>query len=133
MLLAAVDANLKYRGLSVLTEYYFRSLTDFAGGPAVEDLFDHGFMLQTGMFLIRERLEILGRWSRVVGDSGTLGSTVESFDEVAAGVVLYFRGHSSKLTFDVTHLNGAPVRDLALNVLPGDDGMMYRTQLQIRF
>ena len=30
-------------------------------------------------------------------------------DEIGAGIVLYARRHNLKATFDVTHLNGAPV------------------------
>lgn len=132
MFLYSVDANWKYRGCTVLTEYYFRQFNEFAGA-AVSDLFDHGFLLQTGLFVVRERVELLARWSRVVGDSGTLGATTESFDEVGAGAVLYLNGHRAKFTFDATHLNGAPIRDGALNIGPGDDGMLYRTQFQLFF
>jgi hypothetical protein len=128
----AVDANWKYRGASLLTEYYFRSIGDF-DGAAVDSLFDHGFLLQVGKFVIRKRLELLVRWSRIEGDSGTLGAKNESSDEVAAGVVWYLNGQRAKLTFDVTRLNGAPIRDSALNILPGDDGILYRTQFQFYF
>ena len=128
----AVDANAKYRGGTILTEYYFRTLGNFRG-DRVDDLFDHGFLLQLGKFVVREKLELVCRWSRIVGDSGTLGSEVQSSDEVAAGFVWFINGQRAKLTFDATRLNGAPVRDLALNILPGDDGMLYRTQFQLYF
>lgn len=71
-LLYSVDANFKYQGMSVLSEYYFRSITKFSGA-SVPDLFDHGFLLQAGSFLVRDKLEMSSRWSRIVGDSGTLG------------------------------------------------------------
>jgi hypothetical protein len=128
----AVDANGKYRGWSVLSEYYFRTLSHFRGA-AVEDLFDHGFLLQTGKFVVPGKLELLVRWSRIVGDSGTLGQRDQSADEVAGGFVWYMKGHRAKFTFDVTRLNGTPIRDLALNILPGDDGMLYRSQFQLYF
>lgn len=128
----SVDANLKYQGLSVLTEYYFRQMTGFEN-TAIPTLNDHGFMVQAGWFLIAERLELAARWSRIVGDSGSLGGVERSADEVAGGINVYFRGHNAKLQFDVTHLNGSPMADRALNILPGDSGLLYRTQFQIVF
>jgi hypothetical protein len=128
----AVDMNFKYQGLSFHSEYYLRSLSNFAGAP-IPGLFDHGFLLQTGYFIFPETLELAARWSRISGDSGTLGVTDQSADEVAAAVIWYIRGHNVKLTFDATHLNGAPLRDSALNILPGDAGWLFRSQLQMRF
>lgn len=127
-----VDSHLKYRGLSFITDYYFRSLSEFAGA-AVPDLYDHGFLLQLGYFVVPARFELLARWSRVVGDSGTLGLLRQSADEVAGGAVWYIRGHNLRLTFDVTHVNGAPINSSTLNMLPGDDGWLFRTQFQWRF
>lgn len=127
----ATDLNLKYSGASFHSEYYFRIIDDFNSN--IPTLFDHGFMLQSGYFILPRKLQLLSRWSRIVGDSGTLGVVEHSADEAAGGVVWYFRSHEAKLTLDVTHLNGAPIRDTALNILPGDSGWMYRTQLQIKF
>lgn len=130
--LYSVDANWKYRGGSLLTEFYFRKLDNFDGGFD-GSLFDHGYLIQAGRFVIREKLEFLARWSRIQGNSGTLGAQDQSSDEVAAGLVWYLRGNRAKLTFDATRLNGAPIRDAALNIMPGDDGMLYRTQFQLYF
>ena len=128
----AIDGNYKCNGWSMLGEYYFRTIGDVSGA-SVTALFDHGFLLQSGCFLIPEKLEIIARYSRISGDSGTLGATVESADEVAGGLAWYIRGQDLKLIFDATHLNGSPLRDTSLNILPGDDGMLYRTQFQFRF
>lgn len=128
----AADLNFKYHGLSFHSEVYARSLSNFAGVP-VPALFDHGLLLQLGHFVVPEKLELATRWSRINGDSRTLGVTNESADEVAAALIWYIRGHNVKLTFDATHLNGAPIRDLALNILPGDAGWLFRSQLQVKF
>ena len=130
--LYAVDANFKWRGISVLSEYYFRHFNQFAGAN-VPDLFDHGMLLQAGCFVVSEKLELVSRWSRAVGDSGTLGLRNQSADEVGGAIVWYIRGHSIKLTFDVSHVNGSPTQDPALNLRAGDDGMLYRTQFQLTF
>lgn len=130
--LATVDAHFKYQGFAFIAEYYWRSLANF-NGAAVPSTFDHGYNLQTGYFIYPERVELLARWSRIVGDSGTLGASVESSDEVAGGLVWYIKGHNAKLTTDLTHLNGAPIRSDRLDTLGGDRGWLLRTQLQVAF
>lgn len=127
-----VDASCKYRGWSITSEYYFRWIDEFVG-DAIPALFDHGFWLQAGKFIVPGKLELITRWSRVVGDSGTLGATVESADEVAGGWVWYFNGQNARLTFDATHLNGAPISASSLDIFPGDRGWLFRTQIQLAF
>jgi hypothetical protein len=127
-----LDSHLKYRGLSFITDYYFRSMSGFVGAP-VPDVYDHGFLVQLGYFVVPQRFELLTRWSRVVGDSGTLGLVRQTADEVAFGGVWYIRGHNLKMTFDVTHIDGAPIAASTLNMLPGDAGWLFRTQFQWRF
>jgi hypothetical protein len=127
-----VDAHLKYRGWSFIADYYWRVVGPF-GDPTVPDLFDHGFLLQAGYFVCPGKLELLARWSRMVGDSGTLGVVNESSDEVAGGVAWYIRDQDAKLVIDATHLNGVPVKSDRLDALPGDAGWLFRTQLQVGF
>jgi hypothetical protein len=128
----AMDSHVKYHGMSVITEYFFRSLSNFSGAP-VDNLFDHGLLIQTGFFIKPKHVELIARWSRIVGNSGSLGARYESADEVAGGVVWYIRGQKMKVTFDATHVNGAPINDRALNILRGDDGWLFRTQFQFMF
>jgi hypothetical protein len=126
------DLHWKYRGWSVILDYYWRAISNFSGG-AVPDLGDHGFVAQTGYFVVPERFEILARWSRIVGDSGTLGRRVQSSDEIGGGIAWYFRGHHAKFVFDATHVNGVPIQESRLDMLPGDAGWFFRSQLQLAF
>jgi len=128
----ALDASCKYRGFSFTSEYYFRSIGGFRGANQ-SDLFDHGFSLETGYFVLPKKLELLARWSRVVGESGTLGLANQSSDERAMGAVWYFRHHEAKLTFDLTYLDGAPVDSFSLDIEPGAIGWLARTQMQLSF
>ena len=130
--LYSVDASLKYRGWSFTSEYYFRLVNDFQGA-AVPNLFDHGFWLQLGKFVVPQKFQLLARWSRVDGNSGTLGLSNQSTEEIAGGVVWYARGEHAKLTFDTTYLSGAPINSSALNIVPGDVGWLFRTQIQFSF
>jgi hypothetical protein len=130
--LFAMDASFKFRGWSSTLEYYFRTIDDFQGAD-ISDLFDQGFWLQLGKFVIPNKLQLLGRWSRVQGNSGTLGGKDQSSDEIACGFAWYFRGNHAKLVGDLTHLDGAPVDSPALDVTPGEIGWLYRTQIQFSF
>ncbi|QDV25125.1 porin family protein [Aureliella helgolandensis] len=130
--LYAADAGIKYRGASLNLEYYFRNVNGFHGAQ-LPDLFDHGLWLQGGYILIPEKLEVLARWSRVQGNSGTLGNDQRSSEEIAAGFVRYFKRQNVKLTVDATYLDGAPVNSTALDISQGDIGWLCRTQLQFSF
>jgi hypothetical protein len=127
-----VDAHWKYRGLSVISEYYWRGIANFRGAD-VPSLFDHGFNLQFGQFVVPEKLELLARWSRIVGDSGTLGLTDQSTDEVGVGLAWYFRGHQAKIVFDATRMNGMPLSSPRLDLSLRNEGWLMRTQLQLAF
>jgi hypothetical protein len=128
----AADLNVKFRGFSLIYEYYVRQFSRFSG-DAVSNLLDHGYWAEVGYFIVPERVQLIARHARIVGNSGTLGNVDQSSDEVAAGFVIYARRHNLKLTFDVTRLNGAPVNDSALSIRPGDAGWLYRTQFQWKF
>ena len=103
-----IDAHWKYRGFSLIGEYYWRHFGRFSGAP-MPALNDDGFVLQSGYFVLPESVELVGRWSRITGDSGTLGAARQSSDELGGGVVFYFNGHNAKLTLDISRYNGVPV------------------------
>ena len=130
--LYCIDASCKFRGWSGTMEYYLREVQQFQGA-AIGQLFDHGIWLQAGKFLLPERLQLLVRWSRVVGNSGTLGAADKSSDEIAGGFVWYFRDQHAKFTLDATHLDGAPINSAALDISPGDIGWLVRSQIQFAF
>ncbi len=130
--LFSLDASMKYRGLSLTYEYYFRNISNLRG-TTLPNLFDHGMWLESGYFIVPQKWQCLARWSRVQGDSGTLGANAESSEEIAIGAVRYFREQHLKLTADVTYLNGAPIFSPILDISPGDIGWLYRVQMQFSF
>lgn len=130
--LYSVDISTKFAGFSSTYEYYFRVIGDFSGAP-VSDVFDHGSWLQFGYFVIDEKLELLSRWSRVQGNSGTLGGVQQSAEEVAGGMAWYFRGNNAKLVTDMTWLDGAPINSPVLDIAPGTSGWLVRSQIQFSF
>jgi hypothetical protein len=130
--LFTVDAHGKYMGNSLICEYYWRYIGNFEGA-SVANLLDHGFNIQFGRFILPEKLELLARWSRIEGNSGTLGGASQSTDELGIGFAWYLRGHNTKLVVDASRINGMPLNSSRLDVLPGDHGTLLRTQFQIAF
>jgi hypothetical protein len=69
----AIDAGLKRSGFSVNGQYYFRWVSDFnADGPLpLASMFDHGFELSAGQFIVPKRLVLYARGSKVFGQFGS--------------------------------------------------------------
>lgn len=130
--LVTIDAHWKHRGWSLIAEHHWRYLDRFRGG-AVPGLLDQGLVLQTGYFVLPEKLELLARWSRIAGDSGTLGVENQYTNEIGGGFAWYIRGHDVKFNLDISWIDGVPLNSPRLNLLPGDEGWLMRTQFQFAF
>lgn len=125
----SVDFAAKYRGWSVDAEAYLRWLEEIEGdGPlSVTDLFQRGFYVEGGRFLIPRRLDVNLRYSQV---SGLLGNA----SEIAVGANWYpLASERLKVSMDVTSLDGSPLNNTTSDILVGDDGVLFRTQVQAEF
>jgi hypothetical protein len=67
--MSAIDGGIKWNGLAVNGQYYFRWIDDFtADGPLpLSSTFDHGFELSAGHFVIPKKLNVYARGSKVFG------------------------------------------------------------------
>lgn len=133
----ALDLAVKWRGWFLSSEFFVRSIQDLtADGPIViSQIDDHGFRCDCGKFLVPKRLDAIGRVSHVSGPFGDAW-------EYAAGFNYYWGSGSrdgelndriNKFTFDVTLLDGSPVTSGPADLVAGDDGVLFRTQMQIGF
>jgi hypothetical protein len=127
--LLAVHAGLKCRGCSVSAEYFFRWLNNIQGnGPIADDaLFDHGFFVQAGAFVVPQSLEIYSRGSAVSGPFGT-GS------ELGGGLNWYVsQDRGWRLTGDVAYVSDSPAQQDRTGFLAGASGTLLRFQSWIYF
>ncbi|MGE3819222.1 MAG: porin [Isosphaeraceae bacterium] len=128
--LLALDLAAKYRGFSFNGEYYLRWIQDIGGFGApvpFTTMFDHGFYVEGGYFLIPRKFEVIARTSQIWGPYGT-GA------EYAGGFNWYVNGtHDWKFTFDATRVIGSPAENSGPNYNAGDTGVMFRSQLQTAF
>jgi hypothetical protein len=101
----AVDAALKYRGLTVMGEYFVRRLSDFLStGPLPTDsVVDHGFTAQAMYMLVPKQLGVYGSTSLVFDDFG------RDPWEVVGGVSFFpFKARSVRLNLHVIHVEKSP-------------------------
>jgi hypothetical protein len=127
--LYAIDAAWKWRGWSLDAEAYLQWVEDIRGNgpPPFRDLFQKGFFVEGGVFLVPRKLDVNVRYSQV---SGLFGNAAE----YAAGFNWYPLDTSKmKISFDVTSVESSPVQSTSADILVGDDGMLYRTQVQAEF
>jgi hypothetical protein len=152
---ANVDAVFKYKGISAMTEFYFRranrNFPDAAALAAVEDpdnpgtLLDPqeaaiagrnglGWTLQAGYLIPRVPVEVAARYSMIRGigesDDGTQQdhtflTSLSDKNEVGGAVSWYIAGHPLKLQGDYFHTWGSD------GITAGDD--QVRVQLQLAF
>jgi len=129
--LLTLDAATKYRGVGLSGEYFLRWLTEIRGdGPIAENrrnLFDHGFHVQAGAFMVPQRFELFTRSSTVFGPFGN-GA------EYAVGFNSFFRGNEAwRFCFDVTRVIDSPAEQIRTGYEAGARGILLRGQLQTVF
>lgn len=127
--LYAIDVAAKWRGWSADAEFYFRWIDDIQGdGPLPRSsLYQHGFFVEGGYFIIPKKVDLNVRYSLVAGEYG-------EHNEYGAGANWYpFDTQRLKISFDVTFVDGSPVNSTASDLLVGDNGTLFRTQLQAEF
>jgi hypothetical protein len=120
----AFDLACKWRGMSVSSEYYLRSLNHFgANGPLpFGSLFDYGGFLQAGVFVL-PKIEAFARTSYVTGRFGT-GS------EVGGGVNWFVFGNRTvRATFEVTRVDNCPADNILTGYRAGNTGVLFQGQL----
>ena len=125
----AIDAGMKWQGFSANGELFYRWLDDLRGdGPIpVKRVYNYGFYYEMGYMFIPERFGFNVRTSQILGQYG-YGA------EYAGGVNYYILGTQQvKLSSDLTRVFGSPTSNSGPGYRPGDDGWMWRVQMQVAF
>ncbi|HEY5839383.1 MAG TPA: hypothetical protein VIT19_10145 [Pyrinomonadaceae bacterium] len=125
----AIDGGLKYNGLAINGQYYFRWLNNFVSdGPIPEtSTFDHGYELSASHFVIPKKLLVYGKSSQVFGQFGN------SY-EYAGGVKWHFLPTERLwLNFELMRVNKSPYSGAFTPYTAGMNGWVPMLQSIIAF
>jgi hypothetical protein len=125
VLVWTLDGAVKYRGLGLSGEYFFRWLGDFdavGAAPPRSTLFDQGALVQGGYFLVPGKVELFARSSFVTGPFG-------SGDEWGGGLNWYVRGTRDwRLTVEALRINHSPAENILTGYRAGASGTLLQLQ-----
>jgi hypothetical protein len=125
----AIDGGVKWRGMAVNGQYYFRWLDDFvADGPLpLSSTFDHGGELSVSQFVIPQKLMLYGRTSAVFGQ-------FRNSYEVGGGFKWFFvPDHRVWLTGEALRVHRSPFGGIIYPYTAGMTGWAPQLQLLFNF
>jgi hypothetical protein len=128
--MVSVDAGVKWRGLSLEGEYYWRWLSNFAGSnvQGIADINDTGFQLQASAMLVPKSVQVY------VAGSAIFGDRYGDASELRAGVNWYFvKERGLRVNAEWLHLNKCPVGYTAVPYPVGGNGDVFHTNLELNF
>jgi hypothetical protein len=128
--MVSVDAGVKWRGLSLEGEYYWRWLSDFAGTnvEGIADITDTGFQLQSSAMVVPKTLQVYLSGSAIYGDRYGDSS------ELRAGLNWYFvKDRGLRVNAEWLHLSNCPVGYTAVPYPVGGNGDVFHTNLELNF
>ena len=127
--MVSVDGGIKWKGLSLEAEYYWRNLSDFAGPntKGIADIDDHGFQVQSSAMPIQKTLQVYLSGAQIRGQYG-------NSSEVRAGFNWFFvKERGLRLNAEWIHLNKCPVGYTAVPYPVGGNGNVFHTNVEMNF
>ncbi len=129
--MASLDAGVKYRGLALEGEYYYRWIDDLRGPGTsqlgFERLRDHGFQLQASAMLLPETLQAYVSGSTVFGEFG------DPWDARVGVNWFPFQNKGIRWNSEVIYLYDSPVGGLSLPYLVGGKGLVFYSSFEVFF
>jgi hypothetical protein len=129
----SVDAGIKYRGMFLQAEYYWRRLSNFDanGVIPVRSIDDSGFYVQGSFYPIPKKLELYAATSQIFGDrSAGFGDS----SEYLVGMNYYpYPTRNHRLNLQVMDVNRSPVSSTFGYYTGGQDGWTVATAFSIFF
>ncbi|HXK12077.1 MAG TPA: DUF3011 domain-containing protein [Vicinamibacteria bacterium] len=127
--MSSLDGGIKYRGLSLEAEYYWRWLSNFSGinTGGIADIDDHGFQVQSSAMAVPKALQVYVGGSAIRGQYGNAS-------EVRAGLNWYVvKQRGLRLNAEWIHLNKCPVGYTAVPYPVGGNGDVLHTNFEMNF
>jgi hypothetical protein len=127
--MTSFDAGIKYKGMSLEAEYYWRKLSDFEGlnTAGIEDINDHGYQVQLSAMPIRNVLQAYMSGSQIFGQHGDAS-------EYRVGANWYpFKKRGVRVNAEFIHLNDCPVGYTAVPYPVGGNGNVFHLNTEMNF
>jgi hypothetical protein len=128
--MVSVDAGIKYKGLALEGEYYWRWLGDYAGTgvDVIGDINDHGFQLQSSAMVVPDLIQVY------LSGAVIIGPRFGDAWEVRAGANWYFlRQRGLRVNAEWNHLDHSPVGYTAVPYPVGGNGDVFHLNLEMNF
>jgi hypothetical protein len=127
--MVSVDGGLKYKGLSLEAEYYWRFLSDYAGPntSGIADIHDHGFQVQSSAMVVPKALQGYVSGSAIRGIYGNSW-------EIRAGANYYpVKERGFRVNAEWLHLDKCPVGYTAVPYPVGGNGDVFHINAELNF
>jgi hypothetical protein len=127
--MVSVDGGVKYKGLSLEAEYYWRWLSNFQGENTggIADIDDHGFQLQVSAMAVPKVLQVYAGTSAIRGVYGNAS-------EFRAGANWYVvKQRGLRFNAEWLHLNKSPVGYTAVPYPVGGNGNVFHLNFEMNF
>jgi hypothetical protein len=127
--MSSVDAGLKYQGLSLEGEYYWRWLSNFTGvnTGGIENINDHGYQLQASGMAVPKIVQLYGGVSQVFGRYGNQR-------ELRGGANWYpMKERGIRVNGEWMYVNRSPVGYTAYVYPVGAKGPVFHFNLEMNF
>lgn len=125
----SIDAGLKYRGLAIEGEYYFRWLQKFrtSGVVPVNSLFDHGFQVQLSTMVMPETLQAYVAGSYISGQYGTPSDVGVGLNWFPTQERLF------RVNSELLYLDESPVGYASVPFALGGKGLVFNANVELTF
>jgi len=127
--MTSVDAGVKYQGLSLEGEYYWRWLSNFTGvnTGGIANINDNGYQLQTSAMVVPKALQLYFSASQIFGQYGDQW-------EVRGGENWYvMKERGIRLNAEWMYVNRSPVGYTAYPYPVGGRGTVFHINLEMNF
>jgi Protein of unknown function (DUF3011) len=127
--MSSVDAGVKYKGMSLEGEYYWRWLSNFTGAntSGIANINDNGYQLQASAMVVPKVLQLYFGASQIFGQYGDQW-------EVRGGENWYLmKERGIRLNGELMYVNRSPVGYTAYPYPVGAKGPVFHINLELNF
>jgi hypothetical protein len=127
--MSSIDGGLKYKGLSLEGEWYWRWLGSYAGvnTGSVPDISDTGYQLQASAMAVPRKLQLYFGTSQLFGDYG------DPWEVRGGGNWYFMRERGLRFNGEWMYVKGSPVGYTAYPYPVGARGTVFHFNLEMNF